>query len=292
MLIEPMARVRRLCAAAALSGGCLCACSGSGVGLDGNGQPLSSAGTMPVPLAADFDSIQANVFTPICSVCHIGAGAPQGLILDAAHSYSLLVDIPSTEVPSLLRVDPGNPTASYLIQKLEGLAAVGRQMPLGEPPLPASTIAFIVQWITDGAQPGAAAAATAAQLRMVAAAPEDGAVLTAPPPRIVIAFTRELDATRANAQSVRLERLAGAGGGAGDLESVIIVPVTVSVPARDPRALLLTPIASLASGRYQVVLNAQSGNELGALDGTHIATLPRDGGGNEILIRFTVGDGP
>ena len=89
--------------------GWLCGCSGSGVGLDSNGQPLSSSSSGgTVPLAATFDSIQANVFTPICSVCHIGATAPQGLMLDAAHSYNLLVGVPSTEVPSILRVAPGD----------------------------------------------------------------------------------------------------------------------------------------------------------------------------------------
>src|SRR5471032_209942 len=121
----------------------LCACSGSGVGLDSNGQPLSgssSGGT--VPLSADFDAIQANVFTPICSVCHAGATAPQGLMLDATHSYNLLVGVPSTEVPSILRVKPSDPSNSYIIQKLQGHAAVGGQMPLGQTPLPASTIAF------------------------------------------------------------------------------------------------------------------------------------------------------
>src|ERR1700676_4603977 len=145
----------------------LCGCSGSGAGLDVNGQPLagSSSGGQ-VPLSANFDAIQANVFTPICSVCHIGATAPEGLMLDAAHSYNLLVNVPSTEVPSLLRVKPGDPSNSYIIQKLEGHAAVGAQMPLGEPPLPASTIAFIVQWITDGAQLGAAPAAMAATFRI------------------------------------------------------------------------------------------------------------------------------
>src|SRR5690242_21168762 len=84
-----------------LIGTTLSACSGSGVGLDASGQPLNGQGGGTVPLSADFDSIQANVFTPICSVCHSGAAAPEGLLLDAQHSYSLLVNVPSTEVPSV-----------------------------------------------------------------------------------------------------------------------------------------------------------------------------------------------
>src|SRR5579863_10656015 len=125
------------------------ACAGNGEGLDANGRPLMPGGGTPPPLSADFESIQQNIFTPICSVCHAGAGAPEGLRLDAADSYNLLVGVPSTEVPSILRVKPGDPDNSYIIQKLEGHAAVGGQMPLGQTPLPAATIAFIAQWITD-----------------------------------------------------------------------------------------------------------------------------------------------
>jgi len=50
----------------------------------------------------------------------------RSLRLDAASSYAMLVNTPSAEVPSLMRVSPGNPDASYIIQKLEGHAAVRR----------------------------------------------------------------------------------------------------------------------------------------------------------------------
>src|ERR1700683_4848970 len=200
---------RRLAAVAALSGW-LCACSGSRAGPDSSGQPLAGSSFGPtIPLSADFDAIQANVFTPICSVCHVGATAPQGLMLDAAHSYNLLVGVPSTEVPSILRVAPGDPDNSYIIQKLEGHAAVGGQMPLGETPLPATTIAFIAQWITDGAPAGtsATAMAMATGFRAASVAPENGDVLAVAPAQMVVGFTRELDATRADAAAVRLERV-------------------------------------------------------------------------------------
>ena len=60
-------------------------CAGNGEGLNQNGQPISSGGNPGGPVTADFQSIQDNVFTPICSQCHIGASAPEGLQLDAAH---------------------------------------------------------------------------------------------------------------------------------------------------------------------------------------------------------------
>jgi hypothetical protein len=281
----------KLCLPAALGllSSWLCACSGSGVGLDGNGQPLSgssSGGT--VPLSADFDAIQANVFTPICSVCHIGATAPEGLMLDAAHSYNLLVNVPSTEVPSILRVDPGDPTNSYIIQKLEGHAAVGAQMPLGETPLPATTIAFIVQWITNGAPPGASASAMAATFRVSSVAPEDGAVLAVPPAQIIVGFTRELDATRADASTVRLERIAGDAGA----ESATAVALEPSVPAGNPRALLLTPHSSLMAGRYQLVLSGQAGAQISALDGATLSAPPADANGDRVIARFIVAQTP
>src|SRR5207302_925839 len=128
------------------------ACAGNGAGLDANGQPLGSGSAPPPPLAADFQSIQDNVFTPICVRCHSGAAAPQGLELDAAHSYALLVGVPSDEQSGLLRVRPGAPDSSYLVLKLEGAAGiVGVQMPFGAPALPQSTIDVIRQWISDGA---------------------------------------------------------------------------------------------------------------------------------------------
>ena len=133
----------------------LAACGGgSGEGLDANGRPLteSEGAGGQGQLRPSFSSIQANVLTPMCVGCHAGAAAPAGLRLDAGSSYALLVGVASAEVGSLRRVAPGNPAESYLIQKLEGSAAVGARMPLGGPYLDAATIAVIRQWIADGAK--------------------------------------------------------------------------------------------------------------------------------------------
>ncbi len=139
---------------------CAAGCAGNGEGLDQNGQPISPGGSSGGPVTADFQSIQDNVFTPICSKCHIGASAPEGLQLDAAHSYNLLVGVPSAERPDLLRVNPGNPDISYMVLKIEGASGiVGAQMPFGETPLPQATIDAIRQWITNGAPKAAAASA-------------------------------------------------------------------------------------------------------------------------------------
>jgi hypothetical protein len=146
------------CALAALTVACG---GGSGEGLDSNSRPLIPGGSgTGAELVASFQSIQDHVFTPICTVCHAGGAAPQGLRLDAANSHAMLVGTPSTEVPSVLRVAPGDPDRSYLIQKLEGHAAVGARMPFGGPYLDVATIAIIRQWIAAGAQLAAAPMAT------------------------------------------------------------------------------------------------------------------------------------
>ena len=122
---------------------------GGGGGYGGSGG--TPGGDPNGPMTATFSSIQSHVFTPICSACHAGAAAPQGLKLDAANSYMMLVNVASVEVPSIKRVAPGDSANSYIVQKIEGHAAVGARMPFGGPYLDAATIGLIRQWIDNGA---------------------------------------------------------------------------------------------------------------------------------------------
>ena len=108
----------------------------------------------PVATGVDYDSQIQPIFSSRCTSCHSGGGAPQGLRLDAANSYANLVNVASREVPSLERVEPGNPDDSYLVQKVEGTAAVGGRMPLGGSPLSAAQIELIREWISEGAAEG------------------------------------------------------------------------------------------------------------------------------------------
>ena len=97
----------------------LAACGGTGEGLDENGRPLGESDGIG-PFEPTIESIQDHVFTPICAECHVGAGAPQGLVLsDAQTSYDNLVGVPSSEVPAYYRVLAGDPDASYLVHKVE-----------------------------------------------------------------------------------------------------------------------------------------------------------------------------
>lgn len=211
--------------------------AGDGDGLDENGRPLSEGGGN-VPLAPNFDSIQANVFTPTCAVagCHVGAAAPEGLNLSEGVSYGLLVDIPSNQVPGLRRVEAFDPDGSYLIQKLEGSAAGGRRMPLSGPPfLPQSTVDVIRQWITDGALPGAGASGPPT---VIATSPVDGAVLDQLPAEITATFSADMDGALVSNTTVILTR-SGGDGSFADGNEVTITPADVALSPGDDRLLVL-----------------------------------------------------
>jgi hypothetical protein len=265
----------------------LTACAGNGEGLDSGGQPLSEGGSSTA-LSANFNSIQTNVFTPVCTACHAGASAPVGLRLDEGNSYNLLVGIPSTEVPGLLRVRAGDPDNSYLIQKLEGRAAVGAQMPLGGPPLPVSTIAFIRQWIADGAiRPAALIGSGIVPLQVSAVAPADGDQMAGAPAVVVVGFTNELDATRIDDNSVRLERLADADSGTTQL-----VAADVVLPLSNSRALVVTPHSRLAPGRYRITVTTESGNEIADLAGQRLSGVQALSSERAAIATFSVESAP
>jgi hypothetical protein len=229
----------------------LTACAGDGAGLDQNGRP---GGGAPTPLLPEFDSIQSNVLTPICATCHSGAAAPLGLRLDAGASYAMLVNAPSVEAPSLKRVTPGNPDASYLIHKIEGTATAGGRMPLGGPALTAEVIAIIRQWIANGAQPAAVApAATTAQrfTTLDAVWPESGAELLEPPREIVLSSDAELDTTLLDAGVVSLRR----SGGDGDFDNgnEYVISAEINVRSLEPTVIaLVAPAEQWVTDRYEL----------------------------------------
>ena len=98
--------------------------------------------------------LQVTIFTPICSGCHDGVGTvpPGALNLTAGGTYKATVNVATGEQPTLDYIVPGNPTDSYLVQKLLGATTItGGQMPLGGPYLDAATIAEVQAWVTAGA---------------------------------------------------------------------------------------------------------------------------------------------
>jgi hypothetical protein len=117
----------------------------------------------PTPdLEPTFASVQKNVFETTdsagrtsCVTCHtdVGRTPAGGLILLHDRAYDQLVNVDSTEVPSLKRVKPGDPDNSYMVHKIEGRPGiVGRRMPFNGPPyLTDGQILIMRRWIEEGA---------------------------------------------------------------------------------------------------------------------------------------------
>lgn len=105
--------------------------------------------------SATLTELQRDIFTPTCDNfgCHNAESASAGLVLTAGQSFGELVNVPSTERPQFDRVEPGDPDASYLVQKLRGDAGIdGERMPEGGPYLSDAEIARVISWINDGAK--------------------------------------------------------------------------------------------------------------------------------------------
>jgi hypothetical protein len=121
----------------------------------------SIAGPTP-ELEPAFSSIQRDIFEAAdssgrsqCIGCHTSVGRNPAGGLNLLHdvAYDQLVNRPSTARAGAVRVVPGNPNGSYLIDKLEpGASIVGLRMPLNGPPyLTAGQITIIARWIELGA---------------------------------------------------------------------------------------------------------------------------------------------
>lgn len=286
----------------------LVGCAGNGNGLNSKGLPNGStppssssggSGSSGGSVTADFESIQENVFTPICSPCHSGASAPKGLMLDASHSYNLIVGVASTEDPSLDRIKPGQPDQSYLILKIEGASGIiGSQMPLNETPLPQSTIDAIRQWVTNGAPPASSSSTGSvnAMQRIQALAsnantdsfmvtqtePMDEAVLDFAVNHIVVAFNHEVDATLINYTTLTVDRVANTAAPAVDDSSAspVHLPAYATLADGNPNAIVITPVAPLLPGTYRVTVRGSGGGA--------VADLNAQALGSDYFFTFTV----
>lgn len=123
-------------------------CAGDGTGLP-DPDPEPSAPT----LSGDVQPI----LTANCafSGCHAGASPAQGMNLSDGQTHANTVDVASNELPSMDRIEPGDPDGSYLVNKIQGTQAAvgggGGQMPLGGTPLTTEQINTIRAWVEAGA---------------------------------------------------------------------------------------------------------------------------------------------
>ena len=137
----------------------LAAASLAGTGCD---EKLSTLAGPTPNLEPTFTAIQRDIFEATdasgraaCTQCHSSTGRTPsgGLNLNHDVAYDQLVNAAVREKPGAVRIVPGDPDNSYLVQKLEGSSGItGRRMPQNGPPyLTDGQIAIIRRWIAIGA---------------------------------------------------------------------------------------------------------------------------------------------
>jgi len=141
---------------------CAGALLASGVWLAGCDEGLSTLAGPTPGLEPTFSSIQQHVFEATdsagraaCTSCHSDQGRTPaaGLNLRRETAYAQLVSVRSGQRSDLMRVSPGDPDNSYLVQKLEGHSQItGQRMPrTGGPYLTDGQMMIIRRWIERGA---------------------------------------------------------------------------------------------------------------------------------------------
>lgn len=103
-----------------------------------------------------FTSDVAPIFAQACtaSYCHAGANSAESIDLSSPKlAHDTLVGVPSSQCNGLTLVEPQQPKASYLLQKLRGHGScfIGWQMPEQATPLTAAQIDLTSAWIGKGA---------------------------------------------------------------------------------------------------------------------------------------------
>ncbi|HUP60197.1 MAG TPA: hypothetical protein VNA69_07240 [Thermoanaerobaculia bacterium] len=136
-------RSRLLCLSLILLGGCGELITPTDPGLGGP----------PIDPTATFTRVQNEIFTPTCARigCHDTIGQQSQMVLIAGRAYGSTVNVPSVEMPSLMRVRPNDPANSYLYRKITGAGITGDRMPQALPPLTDAQIALVRDWIRRGA---------------------------------------------------------------------------------------------------------------------------------------------
>jgi len=123
--------------------------------------PASGDGCNPqVLFTGTFDRIQRQIFNQSCALssCHDSQSQTGGLLLESGASYTNLFNVdpenPSALLQGWKRVNPGDPTTSFIYHKVTGDlpdASFGVRMPNGKPKLNKTLITVLQAWITGGA---------------------------------------------------------------------------------------------------------------------------------------------
>ncbi|MBK35848.1 MAG: hypothetical protein CME26_10005 [Gemmatimonadetes bacterium] len=127
------------------------------VGANGLGAGCSLAAVASYRPTALYASDIQPVFDRSCAFvgCHAASDQfppGEGLVLTADRSWGSLVGISSGQISGRVRVAPGLPDSSYLVQKLQGPEGIiGDPMPQGGLFLAGSDLALIELWVEQGA---------------------------------------------------------------------------------------------------------------------------------------------
>ncbi len=121
-------------------------------GGDDGTSPDTGNSDNPPTLSADVQPI----LTANCTTgCHGGSQPILGQNLSEGQTRATTVNVPSVELPTMDRIEPGDPENSYLFHKISGTQAsvggTGERMPIGGE-LSTAQIEIIRAWIADGAQ--------------------------------------------------------------------------------------------------------------------------------------------
>jgi hypothetical protein len=120
----------------------LTACGGSGI----------------EPGEVSFSQQVQPILTDRCafSGCHASTSPAAEQSLAEGLAYVNVYNVPSQELPSMDRVEPGDPDQSYLVHKIQGthldVGGSGLRMPRGQEPLSQDQINLIRAWIQQGAR--------------------------------------------------------------------------------------------------------------------------------------------
>jgi hypothetical protein len=125
-------------------------------------QKLSTLAGPTPSLEPTFASVQSQIFESTdvagrqaCVNCHTNVGRNPSGGLNLAHgvAYDQIVNVVSPRKAGAIRVIPGDPDNSYLVQKIVGAPGiVGVRMPQSGPPfLTDGQILILKRWIALGA---------------------------------------------------------------------------------------------------------------------------------------------